>query len=112
MKKVIRDGKVAVLVSPGHGGGFYSWNDFRPNAKAMLFHPKLVELVEQDRRDEITMTLVAGILGLKGDNVYISMGGVRQLEVEWVPVGTAFKIEEYDGYETLRLSSDLGLITA
>jgi hypothetical protein len=26
MEKVIRDGKVAVLYSPGYGAGWYSWN--------------------------------------------------------------------------------------
>ena len=26
MNKVIRDGKVAVLYSPGYGAGWYSWN--------------------------------------------------------------------------------------
>jgi hypothetical protein len=26
IKKVIRDGKVAVLISDGYGAGWYSWN--------------------------------------------------------------------------------------
>jgi len=42
MEKVIRDGKVAVLISQGWGAGWYSWH--RDNQE-LLFHPKLVEMV-------------------------------------------------------------------
>lgn len=48
MKKVIRNGKVAVLVSEGFGAGWYSWNR---EYKELLFHPKLVEMVEQGRNE-------------------------------------------------------------
>ena len=51
MEKVIRDGKVAVLVSHGFGAGWYSWNT---EHQQLLFHPKLVEMVEQNRINEIT----------------------------------------------------------
>ena len=44
MEKVIKEGKVAVLVSPNYGAGWYSWNS---GYKELLFHPKLVEMVEQ-----------------------------------------------------------------
>lgn len=43
LQKVIRDSKVAVLYSPGFGAGWYSWNTKHPQ---LLFHPKLVEMVE------------------------------------------------------------------
>ena len=49
MEKVIRDGKVAVLISQGWGAGWYSWH--RDNQQ-LLFHPKLVEMVEQNRKNE------------------------------------------------------------
>lgn len=50
MEKVIRDGHVAVLYSPGYGAGWFTWNE---NHKELLFHPKLVEMVEQKRSSEI-----------------------------------------------------------
>ena len=34
-------------------------------------------------------------------NVYI--GGADHLVVEWLPKGTQFEIEEYDGWETLHV---------
>lgn len=53
MEKVIRDVKVAVLISQGFGAGWYSWH----SKQELLFHPKIVELVEQNRKNEITEKL-------------------------------------------------------
>jgi len=103
MKKVIRDGKVAVLISRGYGAGWYSWND---EHKQLLFHPKLVEMVEQKRKKEIDEDWVKEHLGI--ENVYC--GGASDLEIHWLPIGTAFEINEYDGSESIRTYDDLVLI--
>ena len=42
MEKVIRNGKVAVLVSNGYGAGWYTWNKAYPEC---LFDKKMVEAV-------------------------------------------------------------------
>lgn len=94
MEKVIRDGKVAVLVSDGHGTGWYSQN---PDYEELLFHPKLVEMVEQDRQNEISEEWVKENLGI--EDVYC--GGASNLRIYWLPIGTAFDIYEYEGAETL-----------
>jgi len=103
MEKVIRDGKVAVLVSHGFGAGWYSWNQ---EHKELLFNPKLVELVENNRLDEITEDWVKNNLGI--ENVYC--GGARELEIHWIDEGTAFQIDEYDGAESLTTLEHLTLI--
>jgi hypothetical protein len=96
MNKVIRDGRVAVLYSPGFGAGWYSWH----SNKELLFHPKIVELVQQNRRGEITKALVCDLLGIdEKQSPYL--GGADELDIEWVPIGTAFRINEYDGSETV-----------
>lgn len=100
MEKVIRDGKVAVLVSPGFGSGWYTWND---DYLQLLFHPKLVEMVEQGKADQIDEEWVKENLGI--ENVYC--GGAYRLEIHWLPVGTAFTIDEYDGFESLLTAADL-----
>lgn len=102
MDKVIRDGKVAVLTSPGFGLGWYTWHD----EQALLFHPTIVELVEQGKRTEITEELCQQLLG-KDSFIYI--GGAEQLVITWLPEGTAFRVEEYDGSESLILLDDLRL---
>lgn len=93
IEKVIRDGLVAVLYSPGYGAGWYSWNR---ESTELLFHPKLVELVEQNRREEITEDWLMENLGIDGYT-----GGAENLCIEWVHQGTAFEIEEYDGAESV-----------
>ena len=102
MEKVIRDGKVAVLVSHGFGAGWYSWNS---EHQELLFHPKLVEMVEQGRNIEIDDEWVKENLGID-----IYTGGSDGLTIHWLPIGTAFEIDEYDGSESLRTIDDLVLI--
>ena len=43
MDKVIRDGKVAVLVSYGYGAGWSTWNSARSDS--LLFDPDIVQMV-------------------------------------------------------------------
>ena len=102
MEKVIRNGKVAVLYSPGFGAGWYSWNE----RKELLFHPKLVEMVENNRQSEITQQWVEENLGI--DNVYC--GGADDLQIKWLDEGTAFIINEYDGSESIETLENLTLI--
>ena len=101
MEKVIRDGKVAVLISQGWGAGWYSWH--RDNQE-LLFSPKLVEMVEQNRKKEIDDQWILENLGI---DMYA--GGSDGLEIHWLPIGTIFCIEEYDGFETIRTIEDLVL---
>lgn len=102
MEKVIRDGKVAVLVSHGFGAGWYSWNS---EHQELLFHPKLVEMVEQKRNREIDDEWVKKNLGI---DIYTC--GSDGLTIHWLPIGTAFEIDEYDGSESLRTIADLVLV--
>lgn len=99
MDKVVRDGKVAVLYSPGFGAGWYSWNSKHPEC---LFAPTIVALVEAGRHDaidEIAKTLF---------DDYFYTGGSMDLEIEWLPIGTAFEIHEYDGSESIRTMDSPG----
>jgi len=43
MNKVIVDGKVAVLYSPGYGAGWFSWH----NVEELIYDPEVVKLVEK-----------------------------------------------------------------
>ena len=101
MDKVIRDGKVAVLISYGFGAGFYTWGA----PLEAIFDPKLVELVKSEDYD--------------GANEYVKntypgvyTGGVGDLVVVWVDEGEDFIIDEYDGNENIQLKSETEWITA
>ena len=101
MEKVIRDGKVDVLISKGFGAGWYTWNSDHPE---LLFHPKIVEMVESGKRDAIDDEWVKENLGID-----IYTGGASDLTIEWLTEGTAFRVDEYDGSESLQTFNDLYL---
>ena len=93
--KVERDGKVAVIVSPGHGAGWSTWAD---KAEVALFAPDVVAWIEAGKP--------GGVDAFEG---YGYTGGLDQAEVEWVPKGSRFIINEYDGSESLTiLGPDFG----
>jgi hypothetical protein len=93
MNKLSEDGKVAVLYSPGFGAGWYTWNYQTPE---ILFDPGIVRFVEKKKWDELETYVT-----LKYPEIYT--GGMKDLEVMWVPEGTLFKVNEYDGNESVEL---------
>ena len=102
MDKVIRDGKVAVIVSPGFGAGWSTWaysdegiRDF------MLFDPTLVDMVER----EVSGEAIEAYVTAKHPDTYC--GGADDLTIQWLPVGTAFRIHEYDGSESVEIRDDI-----
>lgn len=103
MEKYVRDGMVAVLVSPGYGAGWYTWNKEMPE---VLFDPTLVDLVLNGAE---SVELVA-YADLKYPEAYT--GGAGDLIVKWVPEGAQFRIDEYDGAESLTLASEEKWMTA
>jgi hypothetical protein len=141
MEKLIRDGKVGVLVSPGYGAGFYTWGA----PLESIFDPTLVEMVEErwnmrfvwdknvDEQDrvkfgwgdrgrltelqfqdnpkysELTQKMIDYV-----ESTYegVFSGGVGDLKVEWIPEGSEFIIEEYDGSESLRLKDSTNWLKA
>lgn len=92
MQKVIRDGKVAVLYSPGYGAG-WSTQDVPVEG---ISHPELVEAVERNATADIIESIVKRLFG---DSTYT--GGADQLEIEWIEEGAMFTITEYKGYESI-----------
>jgi hypothetical protein len=101
MEKLIRDGKVGVLYSPDYGAGWYTWHDI----EELVFDPSIVEWVERQELDK-----ALAYIGLKYPDTYT--GALEDLVVAWVPVGERFRIEEYDGAESLVFESEQRWITA
>lgn len=100
--KVIRNGKVAILVSEGFGAGWSSWN----SDKTIVFDPRIIEAVQQ----RLPFSAVEDYLQLKYPTGYF--GGYEQLNIEWLPIGTQFRIDEYDGAESIITSDQDQWITA
>jgi hypothetical protein len=99
--RYIRDGQVAVLVSPGFGAGWSTWCDY-DDRKAVTFDPWIVDILLSDhyQREEKIQRIQAHC-AVKYPDMYAD--DVDDLTVEWVPQGTLFRIAEYDGSETIEL---------
>ena len=102
MQKLNEDGKVAVLYSPGFGAGWYTWNQEYPE---LLFDPSIVKFVENEKWSELR-TYVA----LKYPDIYT--GGLDNLKVAWIPEGALFKVNEYDGSESIELKENTDWLIA
>lgn len=105
MEKVIRNGKVAVLTSPGYGAGWSTWNGSK---EILVFHPLLVAMVESGKSAEITSDWITENLGIS--DVYV--GGAEDLCISWIEEGKKFLITEYDGAESVVTEDDLSCYTA
>lgn len=101
MDKVIRDGKVAVLYSPGFGAGWFSWH----HVKELIYDPRIVHYVETGEK-ELIFSYV--------EEVYpdVFCGGVDDLQIEWIKEGTLFQINEYDGSESIAIQDNIDWLVA
>jgi hypothetical protein len=101
MNRVIRDGRVAVLSSPGFGAGWYTSHYY----EALVFDPSIVQWLENNERDKIK-----NYMTLKYPDVYL--GGLDNLKITWVSSGSIFRIEEYDGSESIIIKEQDNWLTA
>ncbi len=101
MEKVIRDGKVAVLVSKGYGAGFSTWG--APDE--LIFNPTLINFVENNDFE-------SAIYYVETNHPVVYTGGMSDLVIQWVPEGKRFRINEYDGFETIELEDEVEWLTA
>ena len=101
VEKLIRDGKVAVLISPGFGAGWSTWAS--DHAEFALFDKGLVELAERGASASEVEEYIKQAL----NNKYFYVGGWSDVEVRWLDQGTRFTVYEYDGSESLRMIEDL-----
>ena len=86
MEKIIRDGMIAVAVSYGYGAGWSTWNGIDPR------DARFNQLFLDGDIDEIVRIC---------DEEDLYAGGASGVAIEWVPDGTKFRIDEYDGSESL-----------
>ena len=92
MEKIVRDGMVAVAVSYGYGAGWSTWNSIDPR------DARFNQLFLDGNIDEVLRICNEENLGYAG--------GAHDVEIEWVPEGTKFRIDEYDGSESLVTTND------
>ena len=106
VKTLVENGKMAVAVSPGYGAGWSTWNQ-----KELAYDKDVIELILKYQAKDITEDEFEECLEELGYcNVYC--GGLDQICIQWFSFGSAFRIDEYDGYETIQTLEDMHLIVA
>lgn len=100
MKKVVQNGRVAVIYSSGFGAGWSTW----AGDKNVCFDPILVEWIENGKNGEPP-------LDHYGDDAPYA-GGLHDAEIAWIAEGTRFEITEYDGSECIRIIDEIEYLTA
>ena len=99
-EKLIQDGQVAILYSPGYGAGWSTWAHEPEIAEFLLFDRRLVELANRKASEGEVKLFLESIFGEE----YISTGGWKKIAFRWIPVGAKFWIAEYDGSESVMQS--------
>jgi hypothetical protein len=101
LDKVIRDGKVAVLYSPGFGAGWFTWH----HIEELVYDPRVVHYVETGEKELITSYV---------EELYpdVYCGGVDDLAIEWIKEGALFRINEYDGNESIETKEEVDWLVA
>ena len=103
MEKLEKDGKVAVLYSPGFGAGWSTWNS--KWADQLVFDKEIAEAILNDDRK-----LAMEIAAKKYPDAYL--GGGDDLQIEWINKGEQFEITEYDGSEGVNIISQQSYFSA
>ena len=93
MDKLVKDGRVAIVISPGYGAGWSTWNEIPDLEK----HPVIAQMILDGQKDDLTEEFLKNLLGVD----YICTLGLLDAMVEWVEEGERDEINEYDGHETL-----------
>lgn len=94
--------ELGVLISYEYGAGWSTWN-----YKELAYDKRIVEKwLEGTSSDEMCNYVES--LGYARPY----MGGYKDLELEFVPRGTVFRIYEYDGYESIETIEDMDMIVA
>lgn len=89
-----------LLISPGYGAGWSTWN-----FPAMATDKDLIELFEKDCTCEEMERLCIEKNYTDGYGEPPYMKGFQQLEIVEVPKGTLYRINEYDGAESVEIFS-------
>lgn len=104
MEKLVRDGKVAVIIGSGYGENWSTYATGKSNEEA-VFCPRLALAVlgeSGETVDEVSRELFPNLREFS----------TPRLQVEWVPVGVKFFIIEEDGKETLWREDEISWTTA
>ena len=101
--------EVAVLISPGYGSGWSTDNDNDELENFLLFDKTLVDAKLVGHNQEWMQSFLDKLF--EGEDAPFA-NGWDQVVIEWIPVGTQFMINCYDGHEYIVVYNPAHYITA
>lgn len=87
--------KIGIIYSPGYGAGWSTWG-----CAEMATDQELAIAIDNNEPYEKVLEIATR----NWPEQY--MGGLEDCQVEWVEEGTQFRIEEYDGSESLEFNHE------
>lgn len=106
VEKYIKDGKVAVLYSAGYGAGWSTWN-YDHDQEFLTMDRQLCIAVEANDFESFNRR-IADVFKIEG----VCTLGVPDIKIAWVKLGESFRINEYDGFESVVLQGETKWLTA
>ena len=95
-----------ILYSPGYGSGWSSWSNIP--TKIICEYQPFIDAIENgikiDEDSELFTEFMAYLTDLGFE--YLCAGGLGTLSVFEVPDGDSYRINEYDGDESIELLSE------
>jgi hypothetical protein len=93
---------VAVIISPGYGAGWSTWNIQYPE---LVYDPMIADMILKNKKDEFET-----YMAVRYPDAYNT--GFDELAVKWIPIGTKFRIHEYDGNEEIEYFNSINWLEA
>lgn len=120
------DKLTAVLYAPGFGGGWSTWGSPSMATDPVLIQRLLDEsglMIELPEQDAESVLRVGGLIDKRAFGKFVETyypdahlgfeyDTVSQLAIAFVPQGTLFRVEEYDGSESIEKFNSAGWIQA
>lgn len=113
------NGEIAVLISPGYGAGWSTWN-----YSELCYDKRVVEFWMEHADDEEYLCKLAKVnyddaFRKEIDKMFESWGyrevyygGFNQIQIVWMRKGSVFRVAEYDGAEHIEMFNEAGWLVA
>ena len=98
---------IALLLSPGYGAGWSTWN-----YPELAYDKRVIEFWMEHRNENPNEIKGAKELFKSWGYEDIYWGGFRDIELTWIRKGRVFRIVEYDGSEHIEMFNDAGWLIA
>jgi hypothetical protein len=112
MEKFVKDNTVAIVLNKDYGNAFSSNIFPKELAIKALFDPVLIKALLINSTGTTLKEVDKKAIEAYIYNKYEWKGNVETLSIVWIPVGTQFIVNEYDGFESILSKDEINWISA